>query len=503
MEALSSLAHSPSVAVIVTDRAGWVTWVNDAAQQLTGYTLDELQGRTPGSVLQCELTEPGVVARMRQAIQAQEPMGCEVLNQRKDGRRYWTRLQILPWSDSSGVHQGFVSVQVESTRERQTLESALASRQTLLSKFTHELRTPLNAIIQLNDLLRNADLAPEHMELCRQSHAAAQGLLSLVNDMLTRAKNDFEAVQEPYRPTNLGVLMERVRQVFAPKGVNKAVTLSCEVPPNLPAFALQEGRLYRVLLNLVSNGLKYTRQGTVTLALEARPVVRPGPGWDLRFTVSDTGIGMSEWQLEQLMRPFTRVHDPDELNPPGSGLGLMVCDETIRAMGSMLQIHSVPGQGSQFWFTLAAEAAEDEAPPAPSPAPPPLAGLRILVVDDNPIGLSACVRQLRRLGAHALEARDGEQAVALVQSSSAGSLELVLMDIQMPGIDGFEATRRILASPGHAQLPVLGLTAGFIGQSDDQYREAGMCGVVTKPFAIAELAQRITDVVAAQRGPTS
>lgn len=500
MEALSSLALSPSVAVIVTDREGLITWVNGAAQRLTGYTLDELRGLTPGSVLQCPQTTSDVVARMRQAIEAKEPMACEVLNQRKDGIRYWTRLQILPWSDSSGAHQGFVSIQVDATRERQTLESALATRQSLLSKFTHELRTPLNAIIQLNDLLSNAALTPEQMEICRQSHAAAQGLLSLVNDMLTQAKSDFDAVQEPVKPTDLTMLLTRVREVFEAKGVSQAVDLVSEVPPNLPLFALQEGRLYRVLLNLVSNGLKYTSRGKVTLSVEAREVVRTGPSWDLRICVSDTGVGMNEWQVEQLMRPFTRVHERDDHNPPGTGLGLLVCDETLRSMGSTLQVHSVPEVGSQFWFTLAADAAEVAMPKragtagAPTDAAP-LNGVRILVVDDNPVGLSAAVRQLRRMGGTVHEARDGEQAVELMRSAPLGQVDLVLMDIQMPGIDGFEAAKRILAIPGWSQLPILGLTAGFIGQSDAEYRAAGMRGVVTKPFALIDLVRSITELV--------
>lgn len=498
MDALSSLAHSPNVAVIVTDRDGLVTWVNDAAQQLTGYTLSELQGLTPGAVLQCQQTDPAVVARMREAIMAKVPTACEVVNRRKDGALYWSRLQILPWNDAQGVHQGFVSVQVDSTRERETLESALATRQNLLSKFTHELRTPLNAIIQLNDLLSQMALSPEQKEICQQSHVAAQGLLSLVNDMLNRAQSDFQAQQEPLRPTNLQVLLNRVHQLFKSKGAPQTVELRTDVPPNLPTFSVQEGRLYRVLLNLVSNGLKYTSEGTVTLSVEARPVVRAGPAWDLRFCVSDTGSGMDEWQVQRLMQPFARVHSPTESHPQGTGLGLLVCDETLRAMGSMLHVHSVPGAGSQFWFTLAADAVEpiDAVPQEPArQTEVPLAGLTVLVVDDNPIGLSACARQLRRLGALVLEARDGEEAVALVQASSPGSLNAVLMDIQMPGIDGFEATRQILLTPGHAQLPVLGLTAGFIGQSDAQYREAGMRGVVTKPFSIGELVSRVTEVV--------
>jgi CheY-like chemotaxis protein len=330
---------------------------------------------------------------------------------------------------------------------------------------------------------------------------AAQGLLSLVNDMLNRAQSDFQAQQEPLKPTNVSALLNRVRQVFEAKGVATAVELRTDAPSNMPTFSLQEGRLYRVLLNLVSNGLKYTSQGTVTLSVEARPVVRTGPAWDLRFCVSDTGVGMDEWQVQRLMQPFARVHSPDDVSAQGTGLGLLVCDETLRAMGSMLQIHSVPGTGSEFWFTLAADTVEPSDVIAQAPARQrelPLAGLHIMVVDDNPIGLSACVRQLRRLGAQVREARTGEQAVALVQASSPGSLHAVLMDIQMPGIDGFEATRQILLKPGHAQLPVLGLTAGFIGQSDTEYRKAGMRGVVTKPFSIAELVARLIEVVPAR-----
>jgi signal transduction histidine kinase/CheY-like chemotaxis protein len=428
-------------------------------------------------------------------------MACEVVNRRKGGSLYWTRLQILPWHDAQGVHQGFVSVQVDSTRQRETLESALAARQNLLSKFTHELRTPLNAIIQLNDLLSQMALSPEQQEICQQSHVAAQGLLSLVNDMLNRAQSDFQALQEPLKPTNLSALLSRVRQVFEAKGVAKEVELRTDAPSNMPTFSLQEGRVYRVLLNLLSNALKYTREGAVTLSVEARPVVRTGPAWDLRFCVSDTGIGMDEWQVQRLMQPFARVHSPDDAATQGTGLGLLVCDETLRAMGSMLQIHSAPGAGSQFWFTLAADAVDASDVMAQAPVEQsgvPLAGWNILVVDDNPIGLSACVRQLRRLGAQVQEARTGEQAVALVQASSPDSLHAVLMDIQMPGIDGFEATRQILHTPGHAQLPVLGLTAGFIGQSDAQYREAGMRSVVTKPFSIAELVSRLVEVVPAR-----
>lgn len=283
-------------------------------------------------------------------------------------------------------------MQSDITNEVEVLGLAPRSRARVLNAFMHELRSPLNAIIRLTDILSNTRLTPEQVEVCRQSHAAAQGLPSPFNDIRGRARTESESVREPLGPTDLGALVTHVRQVLEAKGVEADIELVDRVSPNLPSFALQESRLYRVLLNLVSNALKYTQRGEVILSVEARAVVLTGPGWDRRYSVGDTGIGMNVSQLEQLMQPSARVHDRNGMNPPSTGLGLLVCDETPRAMGSTLKVHSERGAGSQFWFTLAADEPElgevtggRDAQEVRPIAKPSLDGLRILVVDDNPL----------------------------------------------------------------------------------------------------------------------
>jgi PAS domain S-box-containing protein len=497
---LSTLANSQAVSVIITDTQGLATWVNEATERLSGYSAVEFIGRKPGAVLQCERTDPLTIERMGGAVRDRQPVAVQVLNRRKDGSDYWTRLQILPWDDEQGRPIGFVSFQFDATQEKEAMDAALNSRERMLSTFSHELRTPLNALIQFNDLLAASPLTADQQDLCLQAKGAAQSLLLLVNDILDRASEMGRSERPALSSTDLPDLLHRIESLVQVDRRHKEVTLSCSAPTGLPKFMLQGERLYRVLLNLVANALKYTEQGQVRLVVEAKRAVRAGPSWDLRFSVGDTGIGMTQDQVALLMKPFSRVHDLQLINEQGTGLGLMLCDEWVKQMGSSLQVHSVPGLGTHFWFTLAADegAAQEPSPQSPATAPAlSLAGRRVLLVDDNRLGLTAAARQLRRFGAEVTECSSGAESIAAVAMSGVTGrrFDLVLMDLQMPEMDGLEATRRILAMREGANLPIVALTAGASIKDAEAARAHGMRDVVTKPFSIEALGLTLSEIL--------
>lgn len=491
LSALHALSRSREVAVLATDCDGRVTWANPANQTLTGYTEDELRGKKPGPVLQCARTDPAVVRKISEAIRDRRGVTADLLNRHKSGTEYWVRIQIIPSFDENHQHAGFISVQSDITAEVESLQFALSSRTRLISRFSHELRTPLHALIQLSELLSATRLSVEQAELCRHMSASSQSMLALVNEVLDGAKANHMADLGPLRPTQISELFDRITSIAKASYLSGPVTFQAELPPLLPAFTLHGERLFRVLLNLVTNALKYTARGEVRLSLEVRRVVRPGATWELRFAVKDTGIGMSTEQLSQLLHPFRRVHDEAALPASGSGLGLVLCDDALREMGSHLQVHSTPGQGSVFWFSLHADTAKLDALREQDLGEVRLDGVRILLVDDNPIGLMAGAKQLRRLGAEVVECADGISAIKKVEQSAAHRFDVVLMDLNMPDIDGLQATQRIKALQGRSHLPVLAVTASELAEYERQAQAVGMAGFITKPFELRAAAATI------------
>ncbi|GEO97685.1 PAS domain-containing protein [Methylobacterium haplocladii] len=387
-------------------------------------------------------------------------------------------------------------------------ERASEAKSDFLAAMSHEIRTPLNGILGYADLLlegrRHSPEDRHRLELIQGSGAA---LLTVVNDILDFSK--IEAGQFELDPIAfpLHVLVDNTVSIVRGSALKSPLAIACSVDPSLPDFVFGDAsRLRQVLLNLLNNAVKFTPAGSVTLAVthEGQRALPNGETAEaMRFTVTDTGIGIAPEQLERLFKRFSQVDGSISRRFGGSGLGLAICRHLLTMMGGEIGVESEAGIGSTFWFTLALPRRESVPDLSPRAVPAPVAAaqaaseledgeapVRLLLVEDVRINqeLARAVLEIRGYRVDIVE--DGADAVARVQATADGPTpyDLVLMDVQMPGMDGLTATRLIRAMPGHAgQVPIVAMTANVLPRQVDDLQDAGMNDHVGKPFKRPEL----------------
>lgn len=510
---VNSLMASLEVSMLVTDARGRVQWCNKGFTALSGFDLEELRDRKPGQLLQCEETDPKAIARVSRHLRAGLPVVEELLNRRRDGARYWTRMQILPIHGESGQVEGFMSLQQDVTGEmRRRLRASQVFEDQLLSAFSHEVRTPLNAVCNLIDLLRleMGDPPEGAQRLLDLTTHASDSLLRLVDDVLDVAR--LKAGRFSSRPTQvrLSRVMARVAQELATHPVQPSVSLEVVSSPQDPLLVMDASLVHRLLVNLAGNALKFTERGRVEVRVEINPALSLDSSVGLRFSVTDTGIGIEPGEVDRLLLPFEQGEPGATTRVAGVGLGLALCEQMLRALGSRLQVTSRLGSGSCFWFEIQADTLEGPSDTGQDPcAPPghpastgldlsglpektprgPLTGLRLLLVDDNPLGLSVASRQLERSGAQVTAVSGGMGALQALTASP--RYDLVLMDLHMPRPDGFETTRMLRELPGCQALPVVALSAGVAEVEREAALAVSMSGFIDKPFTLQTLVEGI------------
>ncbi|MEQ6888880.1 ATP-binding protein [Halomonas sp. CS7] len=369
-----------------------------------------------------------------------------------------------------------LSRELEVTAQR--AESSSRAKSEFLATVSHEIRTPLNGVIGMSDLLQDQPLPVKARHFADTIHDSAQRLLELINDILDFSKIEAQRLEFEERPFDLAELIDGAVALFAPRAQARGLRLECELDPRLPTRLLGDaGRLRQVLLNLLSNAIKFTEQGEVRLGVRA---LGEGP---VLFEVVDTGIGIAPESQRQLFEPFQQGDPSTARRFGGTGLGLVISKRLVEAQGGRLAFESEPGRGSRFWFVLtlpeatAGEVAADVAVPA---AQGGLADARLLVVEDDPVNQQVARAMLERLGCRVSVAEAADVALSWAAREH---FDLIFMDVQLPGMDGLEATRRLRAQGGwSAEVPVVAMTAG--GPSGDQARclAAGMNGYLTKPL---------------------
>jgi signal transduction histidine kinase/HPt (histidine-containing phosphotransfer) domain-containing protein/ActR/RegA family two-component response regulator len=358
----------------------------------------------------------------------------------------------------------------------------------------HEIRTPLNAILGMAELLAESHLPDEDRHGVSVIRSSGQALLEIINEILDFAKiehGDLVLEAVPFKP---GAVAHEAMKVVAGRAVEQATVLRTSIDAAVGETTLLSDpmRIRRVLLNLLSNAVKFTKGGRVDLR-----VSRPGTG-RLRFEVADTGIGISADALPRLFNPFTQEDSTISRRFGGTGLGLAICKKTVEAMGGEIGVESTVGVGSRFWFDL--PVADVDAPVAGhaplSPTPEKLPGCRVLVVEDNSVNREVARRLLERLGQRVTLAVDGAEGVALAES---GEFDLILMDMQMPVMDGIAATRAIRSAEARCgrRARIVAMTANASDRDRTLCMDAGMDGFVAKPVTLALL----SEVIGASSGP--
>lgn len=368
-------------------------------------------------------------------------------------------------------------------------EQANASRSRFLANTSHEIRTPLHGVLGMTEVLLRSELTPTQREQLEIVHDNSQALSDLLNDLLDLSKIDAGHLEIAPEPADLAAALSRLCTLWRIEAENKGVGLDLQLPPDLPDRLLIDlGRIRQCVNNLISNALKFTARGRVTVEVEVSAM--PDGRLMIGIDVSDTGTGIPPEKLGQLFRPFVQVDDSASRRQRGTGLGLAISRQLALLMGGDLTAISAPGLGSRFTLTVPAARVATEAgaalsDEAPAIAADPPRGRTLLVVDDNSVNRLVAQHFLAAEGHRVIEAPDGRSALSILDVEP---VELVLLDVHMPGLDGPETLSEIRRSGRPwANVPVIALTADAMSGDRERYLAMGMADYLAKPIKQAAL----------------
>ncbi|MEO9899267.1 PAS-domain containing protein [Nisaea sp.] len=374
--------------------------------------------------------------------------------------------------------------EAEMREAKSRAEHADRAKSDFLARMSHEIRTPLNGVIGLNRILADTELTERQTDIVAKVRSSSDALLSVVNDVLDFAKIEAGQLDIELIPFKVSDVLDRVTSIAATRAEEKA--LAFEVISNgieKMQFLGDPFHIGQILTNFCSNAVKFTDTGNVRLSVTSG-AERNGIK-HVRFSVSDSGIGIEKEIAERIFMPFHQADASTTRQFGGTGLGLAICRELAHSMNGEVSVESQPGQGSTFHVDLPLKSVTDEnAIPLGRDLDWRAAcnGLRVLLVEDNLINREIARVLLEGAGIHVTSAEHGKEAVDIMLSDAPPKMDAILMDLQMPIMDGHEATRRILADPRHRNLKIIALTAHAVAEEMGKSRAAGMCGHITKPF---------------------
>ncbi len=485
---LRVLFHTVGDGLLLIDREGTITLCNPAAQAIFGPAGDTLVGRSVTSLI------PALEAAALPRAAERGPHETEGL--RNGGTTFPLYLHLSEMVLSGRGHYSAVvrDISAQKAAERELLEArrkaeqASRAKSAFLATMSHEIRTPLNGVLGVVQLLEQTPLTQEQREYLEIVDRSGETLLTIINGILDLSRIESGKMNLDPRPFNLRQSVEALVATFENEARAKGLELRLELDEALPPQVVgDEARIKQILFNLVGNAIKFTQRGHVTVRVAA-----PAPG-RIELTVEDSGIGIAEEALPRLFDPFTQAEETTTRRYGGSGLGLTICKHFVELMKGEIEVESRPGQGSRFRVQLPLPASHGQAPPSrPATEALPRFRGRVLVVDDVAQNRTLIIDMLRRMG---LEVESAEQGLEAIEKWRKGDYDLILMDCQMPVMDGYQAAAQItaLARQGEGRAcPIVGFTAAALTQQQHRCHQSGMAGVLLKPIEREALVEMLS-----------
>jgi PAS domain S-box-containing protein len=530
MENLAVAATKSYNSVLITDMNGTVEWVNEGFTRLTGYTLDEVKGTNAETLRRGEKAgSPESPNYFNEVTIKKAPITYESKNHTKGGKEHWTITTLTPVLDKDGAVKRILAIDSDITERKEAefdlvranriaehslrkgnralselmeakkqLEETMKVKEQFLANMSHEIRTPMNAIVGFTDLLLKAPLTAEQRQFIDAIKVSGENLLVIINDILDFSKMQAGKISLEHLEFSLSQILSVAIELMLQKSVEKSTNLFTKIDKSIPDRLIGDPtRLTQILLNLVGNAIKFTEKGEIKVEVEL--ISEMNDNIKLKFSVVDTGIGIPEEKLATIFDAFTQATNDTTRKYGGTGLGLAIVKQLVEIQGGRISAKSKVGSGSTFSFTLNFKKNLNPKAIEPNNGAEPVVEeytepLNILLVEDNILN-QVLAKKVLTDWHWAVEV--AENGVVAIKKAREKDFDIILMDIQLPEMDGYEATRYIrnkFPQP-KCNVPIMAMTAHAISSEEEKCANAGMNGYISKPFNQKTLYSKILSIV--------
>ena len=506
-EKFRNIISNMNLGLLEVDVDDSIIYSNQGFCEMSGYKLEELKGKKAADLFLREEDRPKIKDKNDQRKKSiSDSYEIEILD--KYGKPHWWFVSGAPNYNDKGQMIGSIGIHLDITEQKRLeqelakaktfAETAAKAKELFLANMSHEIRTPLNVIIGMIRQLSKEKLNNDQHFYVKQSESSAKHLLTILNNVLDIAKiesGDMEIVEQPFSPSALAF---NVHSIMHSQAMDKNLEFRINVSPYIkPVLLGDETRLRQVLINLIGNSIKFTQKGSIQLTVEL--VQENSENQKLKFEVKDSGIGMSSEFISKIFDKFSQEQNDFNRKYEGTGLGMAISHDLIQLMGGKMEVQSIKDQGTTCSFTLTLPIGKPESLVNKSQqiSAGLFKGLKALLVEDNEMNRFIAMQSLDYLGFETVEAENGKRAVEIVENYP---FDLILMDIQMPVMDGVEATI-IMREKLQVTTPIIALTANAFRHDIDLYLSNGMNDFITKPYDEQDFFRKIEHVLSISKPP--